>query len=212
MKGKVFTLVCILGLLLGTSAALFATPTWAAKGGAARLTAPRSMPAAPAASTPAAAKGARTAPNNGTAAEPKANGQTGAQANTQQKTANQQAAQAQTGTQRSSVLGGAMRNIGLFAGGMFLGSMLSGLLGWGSMGFMSEILGMLFNIIAIYVVIKLVLWAWRSLRGRKTETSRDDEAYRRGYEAAMRSQRQKGEAPYTIDVTPVEPDRRDVRK
>lgn len=102
---------------------------------------------------------------------------TQAKTNTQQNTANQS---------RSTGFGSAMRNIGLFAGGMFLGSMLSNLFGWGNMGFMSDILGVLFNVVILFAVIALIRYAWRRIRG----TSRKDDEYRRGYDAAMRNQKQ----------------------
>lgn len=203
MKRTVLTIVCLLGLLVGSVAAVSEAPVYAAKGGAARLTAPRSMPAAPAA-TPSAPK---ATPNTQKATT----GTT--QSNTaQQKTATQQNTKTQTTTppqQNSSFFGSAMRNIGLFAGGMFLGSMLSSMFGFGNMGFMSELFGMLFNVIAIVVVIKLIVWAWRTFRGRRNNgTAASDDAYRRGYEAAMRAQKSK-DAPYTIDVTPLNKDDRD---
>ena len=106
--------------------------------------------------------------------------------------------------QSSSRWGSAMRNIGLLAGGMFLGSMLSSLFGWGNMGFMADILGVLFNIILLLVIISILSSLWRKFRGRKG--SREDDAYRRGYEAAMRNKRQE-DGYTTIDVTPLDEDK-----
>lgn len=203
MKQKWFTFVCVLGFIVAASFAVVTPDVYAAKGGAAKLTAPRSMPAAPA----AAPSTSKAVPNT----QKTTTGTNQSNAAQQQKTTTQQNAQAkqQPQQQNSSFFGSAMRNIGLFAGGMFLGSMLSSMFGFGNMGFMSELFGMLFNIIAIFVVIKLIMWAWQAFRGRrKTSTAESDDAYRRGYEAAMRAQKQK-DAPYTIDVTPLQKDDRD---
>lgn len=198
MKAKLFTCICILSLVIGT-AVWTAPTTYAAKGGAAKLTAPRSMPAAPSSNVPATTKVAPNASQKANATGQQATSQTNTkqQANTKQQTAQNQGQNQQT--RSGSFFGSAMRNIGLLAGGMFLGSMLSSLFGWGGMGFMADMMGLLFNIILLFVVIRLIAWAWQKFRGSK-RTSDEDEAYRKGYEAAMRKQQN---APYTIDVTPL---------
>ena len=61
-----------------------------------------------------------------------------------------------------------MRGIGLFAGGMFLGSMLSHFFGWGSLGWGADILGLLVNIFIFYLVIKGITSLWRWLRNRRS--------------------------------------------
>ena len=65
--------------------------------------------------------------------------------------------------------------------------MLSSLFGWGNMGFMADILGVMFNIILLLVIVSLISHLWRKFRGKKNTS--DDDAYRRGYEAAMREER-----------------------
>ena len=70
-------------------------------------------------------------------------------------------------TTSSSRLGSVMRGIGLFAGGMFLGSVLSHLFGWGSLGWGADILGLLVNIFILYLVIKGAAALWRWLRDRR---------------------------------------------
>lgn len=60
-----------------------------------------------------------------------------------------------------------MRGIGLFAGGMFLGSMLSSLFGLGNFGWAADFLGLLFNVVLIYVLFKAVSAVWRDIRDRR---------------------------------------------
>ena len=131
----------------------------------------------------------------------------------QQTRQNAQQANARTNTQtrtnQSSGWGSAMRNIGLLAGGMFLGSMLSSLFGWGNMGFMADILGVMFNIILLLVIVSLISHLWRKFRGKKNTS--DDDAYRRGYEAAMREERFRHKG-MTIDVKPIDDDKDDRRR
>ena len=63
-----------------------------------------------------------------------------------------------------------MRGIGIFAGGMLLGSMLSHLFGMGS-GMFADILGLLMNGLLIVVAIMAVRWLWNKFRGNKTSAS-----------------------------------------
>ena len=77
-----------------------------------------------------------------------------------------------------------MRGIGIFAGGMLLGSMLSHLFGMGS-GMFADILGLLMNGLLIVVAIMAVRWLWNKFRGNKTSASRSSD-YRQDLE--MRQQ------------------------
>lgn len=160
------------------------SPVWA-KGAAVRA-----VPKAPPAVTKPAT-GAGTATKQAPQQNTKANTQT----NTQQRAAGNTAA-GQAASQ--SRFGNTLRNIGFLAGGMFLGSMLAGLLGWGSMGIFSTILGLLMNVIIFMVIIAAVRWLWRKIRGKND----GGDAYRRGYEAAMRDKRDRER--YTIDVEPID--------
>lgn len=81
--------------------------------------------------------------------------------NTTTNTANNQ--------QSSSRWGSALRNIGLFAGGMFLGSMLSNMFGLG--GFMGDILGLIANVVLIGIVVMIIMAIYRKLFGKKNETN-----------------------------------------
>ncbi|WP_276836607.1 hypothetical protein [Megasphaera stantonii] len=195
MKLKKIAVVCLAGLVIAAAAPVVSTPVFAARGGV-RVSAPKALPSG--------SKG--TVRNNTT------NRATNNQTN-QQTRQNAQQANARTNTQtrtnQSSGWGSAMRNIGLLAGGMFLGSMLSSLFGWGNMGFMADILGVMFNIILLLVIVSLISHLWRKFRGKKN--SSDDDAYRRGYEAAMREERFRHKG-MTIDVKPIDDDKDDRRR
>lgn len=144
MKKKLFCVTCLLLLQAAFLTAPVYQPVQAAKGGI-RMSAPRSAPA-PKANTNNNALSAQSQTRNQTAA-PRTNANT---------TAN-----------RSSAWGGAMRGIGLFAGGMFLGSMLSSLFGMGNFGWAADFLGLLFNVVLIYVLFKAVSAVWRAIRDRR---------------------------------------------
>lgn len=195
MKLKKIAVVCLAGLVIAAAAPVVSTPVFAARGGV-RVSAPKALPSG--------SKG--TVRNNTT------NRTTNNQTN-QQTRQNAQQANARTNTQtrtnQSSGWGSAMRNIGLLAGGMFLGSMLSSLFGWGNMGFMADILGVMFNIILLLVIVSLISHLWRKFRGKKNTS--DDDAYRRGYEAAMREERFRHKG-MTIDVKPIDDDKEDRRR
>lgn len=195
MNFKKIAVVCLAGLVIAAAAPVVSTPAFAARGGV-RVSAPKALPSG--------SKG--TVRNNTT------NRATNNQTN-QQTRQNAQQANARTNTQtrtnQSSGWGSAMRNIGLLAGGMFLGSMLSSLFGWGNMGFMADILGVMFNIILLLVIVSLISHLWRKFRGKKN--SSDDDAYRRGYEAAMREERFRHKG-MTIDVKPIDDDKEERRR
>lgn len=195
MNFKKIAVVCLAGLVIAAAAPVVSTPAFAARGGV-RVSAPKALPSG--------SKG--TVRNNTT------NRATNNQTNQQTRQNAQQAnarSNAQTRTNQSSGWGSAMRNIGLLAGGMFLGSMLSSLFGWGNMGFMADILGVMFNIILLLVIVSLISHLWRKFRGKKN--SSDDDAYRRGYEAAMREERFRHKG-MTIDVKPIDDDKEDRRR
>ncbi|SJZ98914.1 hypothetical protein [Megasphaera cerevisiae] len=195
MKGIKAAIICLTGFMVITFVPSMSSPSYAAKGGGVRMSAPASkaLPTAP----------QKTSPNTNSSA--KGTGTTGAQSQTgQPKTDTQAGTQAKT-NQTGSAWGGTMRNIGLLAGGMFLGSMLSSLFGWGNMGFMADILGVLFNVVLVMVVVSLGMSLWRKFRNRRS-SSRNDDAYRRGYEEAMREKERR--ETYTIDITPSDDDRK----
>lgn len=93
--------------------------------------------------------------------------------------------------------GGIMRNIGLLAGGMVLGSLLGHLFGFGASGFMADVLGLLVNGILIYVGIRLVFWLIARFRGNGTERSPYQSAERSPYAGVSRR-----EEPPIQDISP----------
>ena len=131
------------------ASASFVSTAYAAKGGA-KMSIPKSAPApkAPAAGATNNANTSKSVSGNGSS----------------------YAAAANANTQSSSRLGSIMRGIGIFAGGMLLGSMLSHLFGMGS-GMFADILGLLMNGLLIVVAIMAVRWLWNKFRGNKTSAS-----------------------------------------
>ena len=90
-----------------------------------------------------------------------------------------------------------MRNIGLLAGGMMLGSLLGHLYGFCASGFMADVLGLLMNGILIYVGIRLVLWLIAKFRGNGAERLPYQSAERSPYAGVSRRE----EAPIQ-DIRP----------
>lgn len=87
---------------------------------------------------------------------------------------NANASQAKPAAPQTPMLGGMMRNMAIFAGGMMLGSMLSNLFGMQG-GLLADLLGVLVNVALVVIVVKLLLMLWRKLR-RKDET--EENVYR----------------------------------
>ena len=77
-------------------------------------------------------------------------------------------------TKSASPFGGMMRNIGIFAGGMMLGSMLGSMFGMN--GFMSDIMGLMLNVLIFGGVILLGKTLWDKFKSRKNE---DENVYNR---------------------------------
>jgi len=77
------------------------------------------------------------------------------------------AASAASAAKSSSPWGGMMRNIGLLAGGMMLGSLLGSMFGMGS-GLFADILGLLMNVVLIGAVFMIGRLLWNKLRGRNS--------------------------------------------
>lgn len=202
MNVKKIAVICLAGLVMAAAVPAISMPAFAARGGV-RMSAPKALPS-----------GSKGTVRNNTTVNKSANGQN-AQTNQQARQSGQTNANtrtnanAQTQTNQSSRWGSAMRNIGLLAGGMFLGSMLSSLFGFGNMGFMSDILGVMVNIVLLLVIVSLISYAWRKFRGKTQHT--DDDAYRRGYEAAMREERFRHKGT-TIDVKPIDDDKEERRQ
>ena len=71
--------------------------------------------------------------------------------------------------QSGSRFGNMMRNVGLFAGGMFLGSMLSHLFGFGMGGMMADAFGLIANLLMLAVLFFAVRWLFQRLRGGRRD-------------------------------------------
>lgn len=164
MRNKLLAALAIISLWFVCLAPAYPGVEAAKGGGGVRMSAPKaSLPAAapkaavPKASAPAApAAKANTKVNRNEPVKDLPNEQrintAGAAVNTSQRS--------------SSRWGSALRNIGLFTGGMFLGSLLSHSLGWGNMDWGADFLGLLINLILLLIVIRLLLSIWRFLRRR----------------------------------------------
>ncbi|WP_028130485.1 hypothetical protein [Selenomonas sp. AE3005] len=85
---------------------------------------------------------------------PAANSKSNANANT--------AANAQSGSR----WGSALRTIGLFAGGMLLGSMLGNLFGSSLLG---DVFGLIANVLMLMVAFMAIRWLWNKFRNRNKE-------------------------------------------
>ena len=72
-------------------------------------------------------------------------------------------------TNSSTGFGNTLRNIGLFAGGMMLGGLLGSMLGGFGGGFLSDIFGLLFNIIMLYALYRGGRYLWNRFRGNQNE-------------------------------------------
>ena len=154
---KIFAAI-VAGAFLFTAVPVITNTTetvYAAKGGArvAPKSAPKSAPTAPKSN---ATEPAKTGPNQGAYAPSKS-------AKDLNKEAPKTNAASNAANTASSGIGGMMRNIGLFAGGMLLGSLLGNMLGMGGMG---EIFGILANLIFIALAVGVIFWLWRKFKSR----------------------------------------------
>lgn len=182
--------------LLSVVMLLCTNVSFAAKGGA-------RMPSAPAVKAPAVTRSAPSAPPS------KAAGTTQTQReykpskdaasldkNAPTKNAAGQSNLGTAANRSFSPWGSALRNIGLFAGGMFLGSMLGNMFGMG--GMMSDFLGMLVNIVILAVAVMVIMTLWRKLFSSKKDKNEQAGRYQARYE--------KEEKEKIIDVSPLDKD------
>lgn len=162
----------------------FLNTAYAAKGGA-KMSIPKSAPApkAPAAGATSNANTSKSVSGNGSSYAPSKDAKS-LEKKAPAANAKSNTAAANANTQSSSRLGSIMRGIGIFAGGMLLGSMLSHLFGMGS-GMFADIMGLLMNGLLIVVAIMAVRWLWNKFRGNKASSSRPSD-YRQDLE--MRQQ------------------------
>lgn len=78
------------------------------------------------------------------------------------------AAAATTKPQSSSMLGGMMSKIGMFAGGMMLGSLLGSMFGMGS-GMFADILGLAMNLLIIGGIFMVGKMLWNKFTSKKKD-------------------------------------------
>ena len=172
---------------------------YAAKGGV-RIapSAPKAAPAAPKATSPDTHK---SVSGNGGSYAPSKSAKDlektapGANAGTNAKAGTNAAASTQSGSR----LGSIMRGVGLLAGGMFLGSMLSNLFGFGG-GMMSDMLGLLMNILLFAVAFMVI----RALLRRFLGGNRSQNDYRQSYQEPLQTHAQSQRRPDVIDIQPSE--------
>ena len=136
------------------------TTVFAAKGGA-RISAPKAAPSTSKASPSTGATKA-SSPNTKEYAPSKS-----AKSYSNEAPAAKTGANAAAQTQSGSRWGSALRNIGLFAGGMMLGGLLSSMFGMGGAGMMSDILGLIMNVVMIGAVFMILRLLWNKFRGNR---------------------------------------------
>lgn len=78
-----------------------------------------------------------------------------------------------TPNSQQQTTGGFWRNAGMFGGGMLMGSMLSSMFGFGSMGAMSSIFGVIFNILILAGIIMGIRFLWNKFRANNNNNRRD---------------------------------------
>lgn len=81
-------------------------------------------------------------------------------------------AQAASAQPQGSKWGGAMRGIGMFAGGMMLGSMLGSMFGMGT-GMFADILGLLVNLAIVFAVFMVGRMLWNKYKNRDKYNDND---------------------------------------
>ena len=65
----------------------------------------------------------------------------------------------------------------MIGGGMLLGSMLGNMFGFGSNGMFAEIIGVLFNVMLVFLVVFGLRYAWTRYRASKEK--KDENPYQR---------------------------------
>lgn len=167
----------VLGTVPVLTGTLSAPTAYAAKGGA-KLGGGFSAPkAAPKAAAPSANSGSKSVSGNGGSYQPSKDAKS---LDKNAPAANASAAKsgAASSAQSGSRWGSALRNIGLLAGGMMLGSMLASMFGMG--GMLGDIMGVLANVVLLFVAIMAIKWIWNKVRGGRREENVYQSAARRG--------------------------------
>ena len=160
MNLKKITIAFVLAVFAFSAAVPMTDTAFAARGGA-RISAPKAAPSAPKAS-PSTGTTKASSPNTKEYAPSKS-----AKSYSNEAPAAKTGANAAAQTQSGSRWGSALRNIGLFAGGMMLGRLLSSMFGMGGAGMMSDILGLIMNVVMIGAVFMILRLLWNKFRGNR---------------------------------------------
>ncbi len=186
----------------------------AAKGGA-RISMPKVSAPAPKVSAPAKSSSGSTSsatkkdtPNTKDYAPSKKASEYGesaptAKSNTTAST--NSAAAANTAANSGTRWGSALRTMGMLAGGMMLGSMLSSLFGFGAGSWLADVLGVVANIAIIAFVLCILNVVIRKLMGKFTSSSRAGSTRQsNGWNTSNgRTRRREEEPVYTVDAEEV---------
>ena len=156
-------------ILLFTFLLLFAfqSMSFAAVSGSKGSSAPRT----PSVSRPAAAPTSPASPSTAPGYKPSA------PANSYNDKAPATAAKPQQAAQQPSTGSSFLRNAAMIGGGMLLGSMLGNMFGFGSNGMFAEIIGVLFNVMLVFLVVFGLRYAWT--RYRASREKKDENPYQR---------------------------------
>lgn len=197
MKKRIF--ISILAALMVATASISVPSTvcstaYAAKGGA-KFSAPKIS--APKATSPAPKANTQTTPKDSPNTKPYAPSK---DAKSYSDTAPSAKANAATGAasapKSSTGWGNTLRTMGLFAGGMMLGSLLGNALGFG--GVMGDILGLALNVIVIGLVVMMLMSIARKIFGKKTSGN----SYANARTPRQRSENAPQGQNRIIDITP----------
>lgn len=179
---------------------------YAAKGGARMPAMPKTSPkpaapTAPKATTPETGKS--VSGNGGSYAPSKSAKDLGKEAPGTNSNASAGTKAGAANTQSGSRLGSVLRGVGLLAGGMFLGSMLGNLLGFGG-GFLSDLLGLFVNVALFLLAFSVLRWLLGRFLGRKKNDSAQTFYQQQNWTSAPRRDQTQSGPLHTIDVTPTE--------
>ena len=178
----------------------------AARGGA-RISAPRVSAPAPKASSSARTSGStassatkKDTPNTREYAPSKKADEYGQSAPVAKGStaASTSSAAANTAANSTTRWGSALRTVGMLAGGMMLGSMLSHLFGFGAGGWLADVLGVVANIAIFAFVLSILYIVFRKVMGRFSGNSRTPQGF--PDINASRTRRREQEPVYTIDI------------
>jgi len=143
----------------------------AAVSGSKGSSAPKSSPAVSRPATTPTSPAAPTSPNTAPGYKPSAPASSYNDKAPAAAPKSQQAAQPSTG---SSFL----RNAAMIGGGMLLGSMLGHMFGFGANGMFAEIIGVIFNLMLVFLVVFGLRYAWTRYQANKAKKENEN-PYRR---------------------------------